>query len=45
MSEYETILENQYILMEGFNKLIETLESLRDRSKISIRLEPLNKTN
>ncbi len=44
MSEYETILDNQYKLMEGFNKLIEVLESLRDGSKISIRLEPSNKT-
>lgn len=45
MSEYETILENQYKLMEGFNELIEVLKSLRDDSQISIRIVPLDKTN
>ena len=45
MTEYETILDNQRKLIEGFNKLIEVLESIRDGSKISIRLEPLDKTN
>ena len=45
MTEYETILDNQRKLIEGFNKLIEVLESIRDGSKISIRFEPLDKTN